>query len=204
MNFIEIANRQHNWRNMESAAKPTITESSTKTIDEAMAFCEKKATEQKQQAQIFLRFIYLAVIAFIAAVGWAFFSANGRSVSSTSQDTVILSLIAATIGFVGISITQYRYHINESSRMEFYFIAFLRIRVAARNIKEGWKSDVRTALTNGAFNFIPTSKIQKQKGEIDSPIPGHPTSDISAAAVNKLISLLEKKGDKTKSNDDDD
>jgi uncharacterized membrane protein len=186
--------------NMESSTKP-VTEATTKTIEEAMAFCEKKATEQKQQAQIFLRFIYLAVIAFISAIAWAFFTANGRAVSSTGQNTVIVSLIAATIGFVGISITQYRYHINEASRMEFYFIAFLRIRVAARNIKEGWKSDVRTALTNGAFNFIPTSKIQKQKSEIDSPIPGHPTSDIATAAVNKLISLLEKKDEKI--NDDD-
>jgi hypothetical protein len=76
----------------------------------------------------------------------------------------------------------------------------LRIRIAASNYdREGFKSEVRAALTQTAFSVASQSKSFFQtKGRIENPLPDHPSSDRTTSILNKVLEnpdAILKKGD---------
>lgn len=89
----------------------------------------------------------------------------------------------------GVLMSVYRFHLTEISRNEQYKLGLLRIRIAANNSNtEGFDSEVRTSLTQGAFEF----SSGKEKN-IESPLPGHPTSDFSTLFINKILDSMNVK-----------
>jgi hypothetical protein len=101
-------------------------------------------------------------------------------------------------GIVIISILTalYRLHLKEISKAEQNLTAFYRIRIAANNMKnEGFGTEVRLALTQNAFyhNAESNSSILGSNKKIESPIPGHPSSDILTAVLNKILDNVEVK-----------
>jgi len=85
----------------------------------------------------------------------------------------------------------YRFHLGEVSKAEHYKVGFLRVRIAANNTSEGFLSEVRSALTDHAFVFQPTGGIFGRSKKVESPMPGHPTSDFSALVLEKILDAID-------------
>lgn len=109
-------------------------------------------------------------------------------------DNVVYGLFAMFVMVFGVLMAVYRFHLNEIARSEHYKVGFMRIRIAANNYKiEGFRSEVRESLTNKAFTYNPSSVFKSKGKKVDSPLPGHPTSDLSTIVLNKLLESLEIK-----------
>ncbi|MDQ1164880.1 hypothetical protein [Flavobacterium sp. SORGH_AS_0622] len=91
----------------------------------------------------------------------------------------------------------YRFHQKEISKHEHYLIGFHRIRIAANNSKNKFETEVRTELTRDAFSYETHKAIFSKEKKIESPIPGHPTSDISVMLINKIFEAIEIKAKKS-------
>jgi hypothetical protein len=99
-------------------------------------------------------------------------------------DAALYVFLAIYVLTFSVLMAIYRLHVGEASRLQHYKIGFMRIRIAGSNPSAGYQSEVRTALTQGAFDFIlGTAK----KGKIESPVPGHPGSDFATAIVNQVL-----------------
>jgi len=100
-----------------------------------------------------------------------------------TQSLVLLSLAGIVVGL-------YRYHLKEISRLEKFELGLMRIRIAGNNFdNEGFRTEVRAALASGAFDSPPSGALRD--GKIESPVPGHPSSDLGAAFLNKLLEAVE-------------
>jgi len=87
----------------------------------------------------------------------------------------------------------YRLQLKEISRQEHYLIGFQRIRIAAMNSK--YDQIIKVALTQNAFEF----DLEKgKKDRIQSPVKGHPGSDITTEVLNKILDKLDIKSKETK------
>ena len=81
----------------------------------------------------------------------------------------------------------YRYHLKEISKIEKYYFGFLRIRIAGNNSETGNDDLVKSSLTYDAFSNPTSNK------KVESPIQGHPASDLYANIINKLLDKFELK-----------
>jgi hypothetical protein len=92
----------------------------------------------------------------------------------------------------GLVTSFYRFHLKEISKNEHYLLGFHRIRVAGNNSETGYEDYAKYYLTKDAFATVDSGK----SGKVDSPLPGHPTSDLSVEMLNKIFDRLEikKKG----------
>lgn len=109
-------------------------------------------------------------------------------------DIVLYGLFAIFIVVFGVSMAVYRFHLNEIARSEHFRVGFMRIKVAANNAdNEGFGSEVRQSLTADAFAYQPSSVLPAKGKKVDSPLPGYPTSDLSAIVLNKLLDGIEVK-----------
>jgi len=115
--------------------------------------------------------------------------AAANSVENNKESSSFYVFAALFVVVFGVMMAIYRFHLSEISKAQHNKLGFMRIRVAANNIdKEGFLTEVRDALTLNAFEYS-TGKEKK----IESPLPGHPGSDISSALVSKLLNNVEVK-----------
>ncbi len=113
-------------------------------------------------------------------------------VPSLIPQEMMLSLVALFVIILSISTALYRFHQKEMTKNEHYKLGFLRIRIAANNNdKDGFGSEVRASLTSGAFTFHSEGLFDKKGKKLESPIPGHPTSELATVIVNKLLEQVE-------------
>ncbi|WP_146140393.1 hypothetical protein [Zobellella endophytica] len=103
-------------------------------------------------------------------------------------NAVLYTFLAIYTLTFSILMAIYRLHVGEASRLQHYIVGFMRIRVAGSNNTEGYKTDVREALTKGAFEYV--SKPAKG-GKVESPLPGHPGLDFTTAILNKFLDSVE-------------
>lgn len=98
-------------------------------------------------------------------------------------------------GVVIISILTalYRLHIKEIAKAEHNLVGFYRIRIAGDNYTEGFATEVREALALGAFYSESDSTSIFDRKKMESPVPGHPGSDIVTLVINKLLENIEIK-----------
>lgn len=117
-----------------------------------------------------------------------------KGITEVSESSTVLpdpSLVYVFVGvFVvvfGVMMAIYRFHLAEISRAQQYRFGLMRIRIAANNAESlGFDSEVRQALTHEAFQFY-TGKEKK----VESPLPGHPTSDAGALFINKILEKID-------------
>ncbi|CAA0099763.1 Uncharacterised protein [Halioglobus japonicus] len=103
--------------------------------------------------------------------------------------TVLYVFVVLFVVVFGVMMAIYRFHLNEISRSEQLKVGFMRIRIAANNHdNQGFSTEVRMALTDNAFT-LQTGKEKK----VESPLPGHPSSDLGALLVNKLLESVDFK-----------
>ena len=103
----------------------------------------------------------------------------------------MLVIVSLTVVVISVFTAIYRTHVKETTKNEHYKLGFHRIRVAANNsTNEGFQDEVRTSLIEGAF-ITQNDSIFKKNDKIESPLPGHPTSDIATSIVNKLLERVD-------------
>lgn len=177
------------------------------SIDRAISTCDGYIEEHRRSASRMLMLLVqigFAVVMGLVGFGYMLFRpffglSEQTAVSTLFSNTIIFALLAIFTIVFGILMSVYRFHLNEISKAEHYKIGFMRIRIAANNVSPGFQSEVRQALTDQAFSFqVGSSGLFKGKN-IDSPLPGHPTSDVAAMVLDKLLDkfeLVEKKAAK--------
>lgn len=161
------------------------------TLDEAIEECESYIKSNRRSAQLLL--LGLLQLGLLAVMGGAYLFIYLPRFETASPSTLVTSVVSGMLILIsiviGVLVSLYRFHLMEIARTEHYKIGFLRIRVAAINSSPGFGSEVRSALTEGAFFFESSKKSRTTK--IESPLPGHPTSDISTAIINKVFEAVE-------------
>ncbi len=115
--------------------------------------------------------------------------AFSKSLNNTSE----LIFYGISILVFGVLTSFYRYFLKEISKYEHYLFGMHRIRIAANNYEGGFADEVRTALTFNAFSNTTDNVggLFKNKSKVQSPIPGHPTSDATTFLLNKIVDSLE-------------
>ena len=155
------------------------------TIDSSIEVLEDYIeSNRKAAARLMMYLVSFTLVLFIAAV----FYIN----VSDRQDLFLYALVGVFVVVFGVLMAIYRFHLNEIAKAEHSKLGFMRIRVAANNYdREGFHSEVRQSLTDRAFDYTLPSLIKGKDKIIESPLPGHPTSDVSTVVINKLLEGLE-------------
>jgi hypothetical protein len=101
------------------------------------------------------------------------------------QDLSDYVLYGVFILIFGVTTSLYRFHLKEISKQEHYLVGFQRIRIAGVNSTTKYDDEVKVSLTKDAFTF--NENAPRKDKLIESPIPGHPSSDIATELLNKLL-----------------
>ncbi len=165
-----------------------------KSIDEAISICDTLVEHHKQSGRRLLYIVYAITVTLIILFAYLLIMPDQTDEPDArfklSDMAVYAFLVIYTLSFA-ILMSLYRLHLNEASKAFHFKIGFLRIRIAANNEESGFQSEVRASLTTGAFDYIPIGKYAGNKEKIESPIQGHPTSDLSASVLNKLLDKID-------------
>lgn len=92
---------------------------------------------------------------------------------------------------LGLLIGVYRIHVKEIARNEYSRLALLRVSLAKA---AGGSEEVIKCLLQDAFS-VPTEQAALFSGrrKFESPLPGHPGSDLGTALINKFLENYEFK-----------
>lgn len=93
--------------------------------------------------------------------------------------------------FISITTSFYRFHLNEVSKYEQFMFGLYRIRIAANNSNTGFEDEVRISLARDAFSVDNKFSLLRREKKIESPIPGHPTTEFLTAILNKVLEGVE-------------
>ena len=175
---------------------------SKSTIDEAIATCDSHVQEHRRSGATILIVLAAAttiLVLAVAAFGWLLFQplarlSEDKAISALFSGPFIYAVLAIFTVIFGVLMAIYRFHLNEVAKAEHNKIGFLRIRIAAHNSSPGYQSEVRQSLTEQAF--LSGSGLSGKTKLVESPLPGHPTADVTAAVLDKILQrfdLIEKK-----------
>jgi len=145
-------------------------------IDDALSFCEERLKFHQQRSQFHFMFSMTSLILGATVIFMGHVTLFGEE-STTS----VLTVSAFSVVAFGVLMALHRYHLTEISKYEHYKLAFARLNIA-QSFNESATEHVISSLTIDAFNFKGGSG-----GSVQSPIPGHPGSDLSALLVSKLL-----------------
>jgi hypothetical protein len=162
-------------------------------IEDAIDECKNLAKAHQSSA----RYSFLAALIMIFfLIFFAFYIASPYAVRGSERmfpDSFLFAVTGAVLTLALVLFAIYRSQLSEVARFNMMQLGFMRVRVAAKNSKPGFQGEVRTALTYRAFpspEFLATGKELKNE-KFSNPVPGHPTLEVSTAAMNKLIEKIE-------------
>jgi hypothetical protein len=153
-----------------------MTDGKIAGLDDALDFCETRLDYHQGRSQFHFMFSLLAL--FFGGMVIFYGYAMGFREENTSST---LTLSAFSVVAFGVLMALHRYHLTEISKYEHYKLAFARLNIA-RSYSENSIDHIVSSLTTDAFNFKGGSS-----NTVQSPLPGHPTSDLSALLVSKLL-----------------
>ncbi len=158
------------------------------SIDSAISALEQYIERNQKSAKQVMMYLVIFSTAIFMAAGAPYLS------FSNQPSSFLYALVGVFIVVFGVLMAVYRFHLNEVAKAEHNKIGFMRIRVAANNNElVGFQSEVRKSLTDGAFDYTAPSIMGGKGKNIESPLPGHPTSDVSTVILSKLLEGLEVK-----------
>lgn len=103
-------------------------------------------------------------------------------------DAMLYASGVILVVLIGVFTGLYRFHLREIAKNEYYKFGLLRVRIAANNAtRSGFDGEVRTTLVKGAFDMPTEDSILSRRKKIESPLPGHPTSDLATGLLNRLL-----------------
>ncbi|MEO9383059.1 hypothetical protein [Chromobacterium phragmitis] len=168
----------------------TTISTEVENIADAVSSCEAMAEHHTYSARRILSLVMMLTITLMSLLFLAFlFPALTRAadIKVSIPDTALYVFLAIYVLTFSVLMAIYRLHVGEASRLQHYKVGFMRIRIAGSNPSSGYQSEVRTALTNGAFDFLGNTE---KKRKIESPVPGHPGADLAVAVANKVLDGL--------------
>jgi hypothetical protein len=97
---------------------------------------------------------------------------------------VTYGLFAFAFVVFGVLMAVYRFHLGEIAKAEHYKLGFLRIALAGGQAEFASSIELQLALIRGAFD---NQHDKHPKRSVESPLPGHITTDIATSLLNKII-----------------
>lgn len=107
------------------------------------------------------------------------------------NDIIQYIIYGIVILIFGVLTSFYRFRLKEISKYEHFLFGLYRIRIAAYGSNKGFDDEVRHSLAHSAFKIDESQSVFKKAGKIESPIPGHPTSDMTTLLLNKILEGIE-------------
>lgn len=145
-------------------------------LDDALDFCETRLNFHQKRSQFHFMFSLVALL----FGGMVIISSYGLVLTELNTSST-LTLSAFSVVAFGVLMALHRYHLTEISKYEHYKLAFARLNIA-RSYSDNSIDHIVSSLTMDAFNFKGGAS-----NNVQSPLPGHPTSDLSALLVSKLL-----------------
>ncbi|HXP50240.1 MAG TPA: hypothetical protein VN922_09815 [Bacteroidia bacterium] len=169
-------------------------------IDQALGTCHDIINVHRKENRTLLT---IALTVGAGCASYFMYSLLRMRLNPSSGNIETQGYIVYIFGIVVISILTalYRFHLKEISRAQQNLIAFMRIRIAASSYKDGFATEVRKSLTENAFHSDITQTNSAKNKPIESPVPGHPASELSTLVVNKLLEILIQKEKKEQSSE---
>ena len=159
-------------------------------IADAISACQAIASSHADSARRILTIVLTLTMALVSIIVSAFvlpFFLVVKIDLALSSPVLYVFLAIYVLAF-SVLMAIYRLHVGQVSTFQKFSVGFMRIRVAGSNTTDGYKSEVRQALTKDAFETLADPKSKKG---IESPVPGHPGVDLSTAVVNKVLEGIE-------------
>jgi len=124
-------------------------------IAEAIDSCEKMAASHVSSAKSIFTVIQmltltLMTILFVVFV-FPYLFPSAKDIYLRISDALVYLFFGIYVLSFTVLMSSYRLHIAEAARMQHSKVGFMRIRVAGSNNTEGYKTEVRIALTGGAL-----------------------------------------------------
>jgi len=164
------------------------TDNSTKnTIDRALDDTKDNIKKYSRNATSVLLYIFLSIFSFLGFIILAITLPNRAELSIGETGQLIFYGIFILI--FGVLTSFYRYNLKETSKHERFLLALHRIRIAANN--KDFSDDVIKSLTQNAFEEPAQGDSVFRRRKIESPIEGHPTSDVLTMVLNKLFERVD-------------
>lgn len=161
-------------------------------VKDSATLCEEKIIDHRKQAGRFYRLMLFVLLGFffgLVMIQFPVIMAASDSAVKFSQSILGSGTMYFFYGIFilvfGVITSFYRFHIKEVSKYENYLFGFERMKVAKGLSQEKYMELIITSLTAEAF---PTERRIKK---VESPLPGHPTSDIGTALMNKILDQIE-------------
>lgn len=154
-------------------------------LDTALNFCESRIAGHKSLATR----NFIVALCGLFGGGVLCFQAIAFN-DGTVQTSFAITFVALTVMVFGVFMALHRYHLNEVAKYEHYNLAFSRLNIARSfgGFGDGKDSPIIASLTTDAFNYVSGAA---SKNKVSSPMPGHPTSDLSAVVLNKLLEKID-------------
>jgi hypothetical protein len=173
------------------------------SIDVSISALENYVVKNQESAKRLLSYLMVFSVSILMLISMfyifpsAFFKATetaAKAEITKIPESIMFGVFAIYVVVFGVLMAVYRFHLNEVARSEHYKMGFMRIRVAANNFSDqGFNSEVRESLTKDAFVYNPSTVFSSKDKKIDSPLPGHPSSDLTAIVLNKLLDGIDVK-----------
>jgi len=184
------------------------------SLDLAINVCDKNVSKHRVQSSWLLASVFATVVFFLGLYFWQHQSVRTVSNLLSSRPYVNDSTLVKNLDRVSENLEKsnsttenvfyygafilvfsvltsfYRFHLKEISKYEQLSLGYHRIRIAARNSKDKFETEVRTALTENAFSYEPKTSIFSKEKKVESPIPGHPSSDAFTYLLNKVLEKI--------------
>ena len=142
-----------------------------------------KASQESYLKDVLLKIVSKTTSAATSDTLTKLFGDNG-----SKTDYILYALLILVFG---VFTSFYRFHLKEIAKYEHFHVGFMRIKIAAHNSEKKYETEVRHALTNEAFSYDTKSALINNEKRVESPIPGHPGSDIGSAIINKFLDSIE-------------
>lgn len=180
----------------------TTTQNESKSIDLAIDAVSTQIEEHRDAAAAILKFLRLVAGMVFSVV--IIFSLTAMGLIPLARDVLpelyVQILVFATLAIFtlvfSVLMSVYKFHLHQAAKSEHFKMGFWRIRVAANNQDAGFQTEVRESLTKDAFEYTDPSKNGAKSKQIESPIPGHPGSDLGASVLNKVLDSFDFKAEK--------
>ena len=191
-------------------------------LDQALVECDKQARNHKRagfQTLLLLIFVLAGLVAMIYLSNRSpdapsgYYELYGSELSPTERTmlqqerekrvaavaqrrtvTTYVFLALCVIVF-GVLMAVYRFHLQEISKAEHLKLGFYRIKIIAEYDSPSFDDDVKQALVANAFTYAKSSFSGIKQGRFDSPLPGHPATDIGTLVINKIFDTFDIKAE---------
>ncbi|QDU63703.1 hypothetical protein Pan216_45840 [Planctomycetes bacterium Pan216] len=186
----------------ESRKEEERKKAAAEVIDWAIRYCETCIQHNRTRYLVMMTItmiVLLVAIAGLMALGYLSCVYGDTTVKGVvdqkssepafgfkAEYWVGLGFVSFFVFAISILMSLCRSCLNEISKYEYFAIGFMRIKITAEAYNQLFQEEARDALTGGAF-IVPQKTGLFSRGKVESPLPGHPASDVVTSILNKIL-----------------